>query len=718
MIARATLLSLILLLSLAVSPGIIRAGSDELPKTPIPILSSDFVYPGMKGDGKTTFMGGKIEEFQVEVIAIYGRRSLWFNKYSYIMAKISGPNIDIAGGFNEGMSGSPVFIGGKLVGAISSSHPWSDHRYVLITTIDAMMDIFSFEEDTGHESSMTPPLVLPEADPSFDRKTDLSPTSPPLLTLNSQPVLPWTSLNPGTAAEVISLERELYIDGRRINKVIVDDDTKLWESLTGREKIETLPFVRMRGKPFVRLSPKLSLQELEAGPGGSLSTTPLFSKEYFQPPSDFVPPKLEPGAPISVALVKGDVQIGLGGTLTYVGMDGRILAFGHPVLEGLGDVILPLGRGYVYATQNEIEERIRHDGFLDIVGRITQDRPIGVSGSLGDFDDFVPVSIEATNADTGRSISINFDVLRDARYFYQYFAQALSMALEKTLDYWGEGTIYLSFDIDFTTTQGFETFEPGKVEKITDYLTLIDGHLRGEDVYYSTQDFRAPIAARLGMAANLLSRNDLQAVTPKAVTIKLFFTKERHTSHFRPENLTLERRSSKGDESDFVKTEPERGIYKFEPGESLHIKGELNSYRGGTWPFELTLDIPKEFAEGKGVLQVYGTGGIPFPQDVGRDAFTRMQGAYNRRAVYDKSEAPSNLRELLSRTFPKFSNSYVVLELILTDPKDKDKYFFDKPSLRAAVSPIDDLVLGFESLRVEVTSAEKPAEGKKRGKRR
>ncbi|MEA2021047.1 MAG: SpoIVB peptidase S55 domain-containing protein [Candidatus Caldatribacteriota bacterium] len=114
------------------------------------ILSTGFAYsqapfmfvsdikPGMKGIGKTVFHGTKIENFNIEIIDIVsGNNSMG----EFILARLNGKQLEESGGISAGMSGSPVYIEGKLIGAISYTWELSDHNLCLITPIKEMLKL-------------------------------------------------------------------------------------------------------------------------------------------------------------------------------------------------------------------------------------------------------------------------------------------------------------------------------------------------------------------------------------------------------------------------------------------------------------------------------------------------------------------------------------------------------------------------------------------------
>src|ERR671916_2380170 len=96
--------------------------------------------PGMKGTARTVFTGSETEEFGVEILGVLpgfpGPRQ------SAIIAKLSGPNVQKTGVF-AGMSGSPVYIDGKIVGAIAFSFPFSKEPIAGITPMKQMIDVFN-----------------------------------------------------------------------------------------------------------------------------------------------------------------------------------------------------------------------------------------------------------------------------------------------------------------------------------------------------------------------------------------------------------------------------------------------------------------------------------------------------------------------------------------------------------------------------------------------
>lgn len=113
------------------------------------IMPLDEVKSGMTGYGKTVFSGTTIEEFPIEVISVLDNRSL---EKDMILIKLTGERVEEFGGIAAGMSGSPIYIDGSLIGAIGYGWNNSDHRYGLVTPIERMLKLLeksSVEQDSS-----------------------------------------------------------------------------------------------------------------------------------------------------------------------------------------------------------------------------------------------------------------------------------------------------------------------------------------------------------------------------------------------------------------------------------------------------------------------------------------------------------------------------------------------------------------------------------------
>jgi hypothetical protein len=98
----------------------------------------DQIQPGLKGVGKTVFEGDKIEDFQVEFLGVL--KNVMAPRHDIILGRLSGGPLEKTGVI-AGMSGSPVYVDGKLVGAVALSFPFSKEAVAGITPIQDMIDV-------------------------------------------------------------------------------------------------------------------------------------------------------------------------------------------------------------------------------------------------------------------------------------------------------------------------------------------------------------------------------------------------------------------------------------------------------------------------------------------------------------------------------------------------------------------------------------------------
>ncbi len=131
------IITIIIVISFLIS-GVMTAYSQTL------FMFVSDIKPGMKGIGKTVFQGTKIENFEVEVVEIV---SGYNGEGKLILARLNGKRLSESGGISAGMSGSPVYIEGKLIGAISYTWELSEHDLCLITPIEEMLELLEFPYD-------------------------------------------------------------------------------------------------------------------------------------------------------------------------------------------------------------------------------------------------------------------------------------------------------------------------------------------------------------------------------------------------------------------------------------------------------------------------------------------------------------------------------------------------------------------------------------------
>jgi hypothetical protein len=323
--------------------------------------------PGMKGVARTVFSGSEPEEFGLEILGVLP--GFTGPRQSTIIAKLSGANVDKTGVF-AGMSGSPVFIDNRLVGAIAYSFPFSKEPICGITPIKEMIDIFA----SGAEKPNRP--QQPRA-VSFSKlaSTDWKPSFP-------KPEVTTTNL----IASVAAGSPLVPLMGQQIQPIATP------VVFTGISQ-ESLSL-------FASELTKYGLLPV-SGVGGAASITPLA-------PSD--EKTLIPGTSVSVALVRGDYSIAAAGTVTF--RDGQqIYAFGHPFLS-LGGADMPMTESSVVTVIPNAFNSFKLAVPGHMVGAISQDRATGIFGELDRAPRMIPVRINL-HTSRGRDENFSYEVVND-----------------------------------------------------------------------------------------------------------------------------------------------------------------------------------------------------------------------------------------------------------------------------------------------------------------
>jgi hypothetical protein len=351
------------------------------------------VKPGMKGRGRSVFQGRTIEDFEVEILGVMENSS---PKRSLILARLKGHGLESTGVI-AGMSGSPVYIDGKLIGAVASGFSFSKEAIAGITPIEEMLAVGKAPEEPRPGAGA--PVVIRD-------DTTQEALSGEFLSRLSRP--PAGEDRSGLA--FAPLELPLVVSGL---------SAAAFEK--ARAFFAPLGFLAVRG-----------------GSGGQTRMPEI--------PAE---PALHEGDAVGVQLIGGDLDVSAVGTVTYV--DGpRILAFGHPVYN-LGSVDYAMTRPSVIAVMPSLESSFKLASAGPVVGRFNQDRTAGAAGDVGTMPRLIPLNI---TLQTGAAAKTDFKLRLVADRFLT--PALINMAVSGLLT--GEqrnyGDISLNFGADVYLDKG------------------------------------------------------------------------------------------------------------------------------------------------------------------------------------------------------------------------------------------------------------------------
>jgi hypothetical protein len=317
-----------------------------------PTLPFSEVRSGMRGIGKTVFHGETIESFDVEIVGLLPNIGPGQN---LILGRCTGGPLAQTG-ILAGMSGSPVTIDGKLVGAIAYSWGFAKDAIAGITPIEEMLSVGARDNAVSHR---TRPAAA----------------------------MPWNDalqhLRAPSALGAFFVSRLTQIAARPVGAF-----TSIPLSVSG-----------INPSGLARIAPDLAqagFVTLQSGGAGAKPASAAAS--------------IQPGSAVGVKLVRGDVDMTATGTVTWVDGD-ALYAFGHP-LFGLGDVDFPLTAARVETLLPSLEQSAKIAVPLEEAGAFRQDRASAIFGRLGATPSMLPVRLQMTDGSGGRR-SYAFDLVDD-----------------------------------------------------------------------------------------------------------------------------------------------------------------------------------------------------------------------------------------------------------------------------------------------------------------
>jgi hypothetical protein len=296
------------------------------------------VRAGMVGIGRTVFAGDKLEEFRANILGVL--KNAVAPGRDLILAKLEGGPLATTGVIS-GMSGSPVYIDNRLVGAVSYSlGSFAREPIAGITPISEML---------AAVSSNGPRAVAGEFD----------------LTWPSTPEKVFASLGRVVQRAAAPLRSPL----------------KATDIVGAASLADWAPRLRPIGAAMVAtgLAPDIESYLRDALPDdAALLKTDASGAPVPQSPAGRA---LRPGDAVGVSLMRGDLEMGATGTVTHV--DGsQIYAFGHPFLN-LGPASMPLTRAQVLTVIPSLDNSMKIAAMGPVIGRMTQDRSTAIGGVLG-----------------------------------------------------------------------------------------------------------------------------------------------------------------------------------------------------------------------------------------------------------------------------------------------------------------------------------------------
>jgi hypothetical protein len=330
------------------------------------------IRPGMVGIGRTVFDGTHVEEFKANILGVL--ENVIGTHRNLILARLEGGPLANTGVI-AGMSGSPVYVDGRLIGAVSYAlGSFSKEPIAGITPIAEMTDSTSF-------SDTRPPGARVHIDYPLTRDT---------LTAAFRKALNWTRpfAERPDEAQLAGVSAVAGLGGSQLGTLLRPIATPLVMSGFEPELADVFGSA-FREQGFI--------------PTGGSAAGFRAGEAPFEGP-------LKPGDAVGVMLVSGDLQLGGTGTVTHIDGD-RVYAFGHPMYN-LGPTEFPMTRAYVYTVLPSLFSSMKLSSTGEIIGTFLQDRATAIAGRLGPGPRMIPVTISLESGRVPKQ-TFHFGVVND-----------------------------------------------------------------------------------------------------------------------------------------------------------------------------------------------------------------------------------------------------------------------------------------------------------------
>jgi len=391
---------------------LVAIGASTLAYDRSEFLFLDEIEIGMVGIGRTIVAGNVIEEFSAEVLGIIDQPG---DLSDFIVVRVSGDVIGRSGGIAKGMSGSPVYVDGKLIGAVSRAANWSKELTPigLVTPIEPMLGVL---DATGESIVMHQPNGHAVLENVTLAEGDAAPTGDVVLAA-ADTIFAYPISTPLIVTGLSGRSLDLLMDGASSQMApqgLITDffDAGLTPPLRGLSALG------------------LSLLPMSGSDAGSVSIDP---------------DSLEPGSAIGVALATGDITAGALGTLTYRDGD-ALVGFGHPFIQN-GASGFPMTTVSVIDTMKSFEASFKLGTLGETIGTILEDRMPAIGGKIGPMPEMIELSIGVEDLDSGVSATYAIELINEPQLIPELLLSTGFDAIDTTLDRIGPGTVEVTYQL-------------------------------------------------------------------------------------------------------------------------------------------------------------------------------------------------------------------------------------------------------------------------------
>lgn len=589
-----------------------------------PILPFRDVKGGMTGTAYTVVdSSGEIRSFDVDIV---GNMDNGKGSSRMIMARARGPVIEQTGGILQGMSGSPVYVNGRLVGAVAAGIKEMTPYTFFITPIEDMMKLWTMPDTKNKTRLKTVNMhkVVEErkkqAAKEKEEENKKAETSGNAILNRIMDVIheaedtaqETKAKQEADEKEQAEKEKAEAAAAKAADKAAAKDAAKAKEAAdapaedaaTAEDKVAVDEAAKTSTPVKDAAAAKTAAateDKAQAKDEKALTKQPkavMYLSGFSQPGIDFLQKNvpvgrdvtfmpmgvrtegegntlynasLKPGSAVGVAIVYGDFAVGATGTVTAV--DGKkILGFGHPFLHR-GNVNYFMTDATVVGTISGQSNGMKIANIGNIIGRISQDRETGIVGTIGDFPTVVPVKVRIKDTTLGRTDDYGARIAYDEDFLPELSGGIAYAAMTKTSDTLAGSTANVHFTIRTNAAEG------GKFER--------------SNMFYNTADVGQIAVGELMQAMSIVCSNTEQESDIVDVQVDVQMENGRKTA-------TL------------VSAVPDKATVK--PGDFVKFTTTIKPYRRDKETLLIPYRVPVTAPEGPLTLDIRGGGVAPIAQ--------------------------------------------------------------------------------------------------------
>lgn len=532
-----------------------------------PILPHDQVRSGMTGTAWTVVdSSGVRKDFQVDIVGTLDNGK---GSQPMIMAKASGPVIEQTGGILQGMSGSPVYVDGRLIGAVAAGIKEMTPYTFFITPIDEMLPLWKMPDRKNQTHIHTIDLHK-LAEEQAKKEAEQKKKQEERAGKGAGGKL--------TGDALIERAREALAEQKK--KAAAEEAASSAAPSESAGKADSADAKESAAPAEKTAEPKsvlyfsgfnqagLNFLQKQLDPQGTMKFLPMGAPVQADMNRTDYEASLAPGSAIGVAVAYGDFAVGATGTVTAV--DGqKVLAFGHPFMHR-GNVNYFMTDAKVVGTISGQSNGMKIANIGSIIGRISQDRATGIAGTIGTFPAVVPIRVKVRDASLARVDDYAARIAYDEDFLAQLSGGIAYAAMSKTSDNLSGSTAKVSFTIRTNAVKG------GKVER--------------NNMFYNAADVGQIAMAELMQAMTIISQNSDMESDIIDVQVQIDVDDTRRTASL-------------------ISAVPDRKTAR--PGEVVNFTTTIKPWRKAKETMIIPYTVPENQPDGPLVLDIRGGGLVP-----------------------------------------------------------------------------------------------------------